>query len=306
LLNRRGYHTFISCSDCGKVLECEDCSISMTYHRDNNRMMCHYCGASAPIPEKCPSCGGEMMKMTGLGTQKAEEQLSQLLPNARILRMDADTTLSRYSHQEKLDAFARGDYDILIGTQMVAKGLDFPNVSLVGVLNADQMLHSNDYRAYERGFSLLTQVIGRAGRADSNGLALIQTAEPDHELIELSQKQDYDSFYGQEIEIRKMMQYPPYCDICLVGFVGVNHEKTRLAGNKMLEIIKQSVAEDYPGLPLKILGPAPAQGVRVGGKYRYRMIIKCKNNKAFRAMMAAALEKLGQPKGWQGSPPLPT
>ena len=300
LLNRRGYHTYISCSDCGKVLECEDCSISMTYHRENNRVMCHYCGASYPMPSKCPACGGEIMKMAGIGTQKAQEQLEELLPGARILRMDADTTLSRYSHEEKLEAFANGEYDILIGTQMVAKGLDFPRVSLVGVLTADSMLHSNDYRAYERGFSLLTQVIGRAGRADSKGIAVIQTAEPDHELIELSKNQDYDSFFEEEILLRKMMQYPPYCDICMVGFVGLSQEKTRMASHKMLAIIKKLVEKEFSTLPLKILGPSPAQVVRVGGKYRYRLLIKCKNNKEFRSMMAKALEAFGAEKGLGG------
>ncbi len=241
------------------------------------------------------------MKMTGLGTQKAQEQLEQILPGARILRMDADTTLSRYSHEEKLEAFARGEYDILLGTQMVAKGLDFPNVELVGVLTADHMLHSNDYRAFERGFSLLTQVIGRAGRAGGKGMAVIQTAEPDHELIELAQSQDYDTFFEQEIAIRKMMQYPPFCDICMVGFVGMGEEKTRYSANVMLEIIKREVQRNHPKLPVKILGPSPAQVVRVGGKFRYRMLIKCKNNKEFRAMMASCLEQYGTAKGLGGT-----
>lgn len=301
LLNRRGYHPYVSCGNCGKVMECNDCSISMTYHRDNNRMMCHYCGASAPLHTKCPACGGEMMKMTGLGTQKAQEQLESLLPGARILRMDADTTLSRYSHEEKLEAFGAGEYDILLGTQMVAKGLDFPNVSLVGVLSADGMLHSNDYRAFERGFALLTQVVGRAGRSGGGGKAVIQTASPDHELIAHAQSQDYESFFEEEIQIRKMMQYPPYCDICLVGFVGMGEEKTRLASYRMLELIKKEVQTNYPDLPLKILGPSPAQVVRVGGKYRYRMLIKCKNTKEFRAMMASCLEQFGVEKGLGGT-----
>lgn len=301
LLNRRGYHPYVSCGSCGKVMECNDCSISMTYHRDNNRMMCHYCGASAPLHTKCPACGGEMMKMTGLGTQKAQEQLETLLPNARILRMDADTTLSRYSHEEKLEAFGAGEYDILLGTQMVAKGLDFPNVSLVGVLTADGMLHSSDYRAFERGFALLTQVVGRAGRSGGGGKAVIQTASPDHELIALAQSQDYDSFFEEEIQIRKMMQYPPYCDICLVGFVGMGEEKTRLASHLMLDLIKKEVQTNYPNLPLKILGPSPAQVVRVGGKFRYRMLIKCKNTKEFRAMMASCLEQFGVAKNLGGT-----
>ncbi|MBR6548817.1 MAG: primosomal protein N' [Clostridia bacterium] len=300
LLNRRGYHTFVSCSECGQVMECPDCSISMTYHRDNGRLMCHYCGYSVPADEKCPSCNGEMIKMTGVGTQKAEEQLAKLLPGARILRMDADSTMSKSAHSDKLNAFAKGEYDILIGTQMVAKGLDFPNVSLVGVLNADQLLHNNDYRAYERAFALLTQVIGRAGRADSQGLAVIQTAEPDHELIELARTQDYEAFFEQEAPLRKMMEYPPYCDICVVGFVGSDHQKTKQASLQMLNLIKQAVGGPHNTVGLKILGPSPAQVVKVGGKYRYRMIIKCKNNKAFRRMLAEVLQQFGTLKGLGG------
>ncbi|MBR4868180.1 MAG: primosomal protein N' [Clostridia bacterium] len=300
LLNRRGYHTFVGCSSCGTVLECPECSISMTYHRDNGRLMCHYCGHSIPLPEQCPSCGGEMMKMAGIGTQKAEEQLQRLLPEARILRMDADSTLTKTAHSEKLTAFANGDYDILLGTQMVAKGLDFPNVSLVGVLNGDQMLHNNDYRAYERGFALLTQVIGRAGRADSEGQAVIQTCEPDHELIELAKRQDYEAFFTQEMSLRKLMEYPPYCDICVVGITGANHEKTKDAAFLMAEIIKKRIQTDYPSLPVKLLGPAPAQVVKVGGKYRYRIIIKCKNSKPFREMLASSLVNFGTQKGLGG------
>ncbi len=300
LLNRRGYHTFVSCGSCGTVTECPECSISMTYHRDNGRLMCHYCGHSAPLPDQCPTCGGEMMKMSGLGTQKAEEQLQLLLPEARILRMDADSTMTKTAHSEKLTAFANGEYDILLGTQMVAKGLDFPNVSLVGVLNGDQVLHNNDYRAYERGFALLTQVIGRAGRADSDGLAVIQTAEPDHELIELARAQDFDAFFAQEMALRKLMEYPPFCDICVVGFSGLQHEKTKDAAFKMADIIKTLVQTKYPSLPIKMLGPSPAQVVKVGGKYRYRIILKCKNNKPLREMLATALMQFGNQKGLGG------
>ncbi len=300
LLNRRGYHTFVGCAACGHVMECPECSISMTYHRDNNRLMCHYCNHSIPLPDKCPACGGDMMKMTGLGTQKAEEQLQQLLPQARILRMDADSTMTKTAHGEKLAAFANGEYDILLGTQMVAKGLDFPNVTLVGVLNADTMLHSNDYRAYERGFSLLTQVIGRAGRADQSGLAVIQTAQPDHELIELAARQDYDAFFTQEIALRKMMEYPPFCDLCVVGLAGGSNTKTLEGALRMLELIKELVRNRYPHLPVKILGPSPAQILRVGGKYRYRLLIKCKNSKVFREMLATALVHFGRLKGLGG------
>ncbi len=300
LLNRRGYHTFVSCSSCGGVMECPECSISMTYHRDNGRLMCHYCGHSVPLPDKCPTCGGDMMKMTGLGTQKAEEQLQLLLPDARILRMDADSTMTKTAHGEKLTAFGAGEYDILLGTQMVAKGLDFPNVSLVGVLNGDQVLHNNDYRAYERGFALLTQVIGRAGRANREGLAVIQTCEPDHELIDLARAQDYEAFFEQEIALRKLMEYPPFCDICVVGFTGAHHDKTREGGFLMLDIIKDLIRTRYPNLPIKILGPSAAQVVKIGGKYRYRIIIKCKNNKPFREMLSQALIRFGSQKGLGG------
>ena len=262
--------------------------------------MCHYCGHSVPLPDKCPTCGGDMMKMTGLGTQKAEEQLQLLLPDARILRMDADSTMTKTAHGEKLTAFGAGEYDILLGTQMVAKGLDFPNVSLVGVLNGDQVLHNNDYRAYERGFALLTQVIGRAGRANREGLAVIQTCEPDHELIDLARAQDYEAFFEQEIALRKLMEYPPFCDICVVGFTGAHHDKTREGGFLMLDIIKELIRTRYPNLPIKILGPSAAQVVKIGGKYRYRIIIKCKNNKPFREMLSQALIRFGSQKGLGG------
>ena len=285
LLNRRGYNTFISCRSCGHVMSCEHCSISMVYHKSSGRIHCHYCGSSLPMVDKCPECGGSVIRMTGTGTQKAEDELHSLFPDAKILRMDADTTITKHSHSEKLAAFARGEYDILIGTQMVAKGLDFPNVTLVGILDADQTIYSTDYRSYEKAFSLLTQVIGRAGRSKDPGTAVIQTLNPDNEVLELAANQDYDRFYETEIAMRKLMQYPPYCDICIAAFMATDENRCRESAYRTLENIKDYVADEYEDVKLKILGPAPAKLFRISDSYRYRMIIKCKNNKRFRQMI---------------------
>ena len=208
LLNRRGYQVVVSCTNCGAVRQCPNCSISMTYHTDNNRMMCHYCGYSEEYSDTCKICGEKNVKLSGFGTQKAQEELSMIFPSIRILRMDADTTMTRFSHEKKLTAFKNGEYDVMIGTQMVAKGLDFPSVTLVGVINADQLLFGNDFRGYEKTFSLLTQVIGRSGRSEK-GTAVIQTISPDNEIIMLSADQDYERFYETEILQRKILKYPP-------------------------------------------------------------------------------------------------
>ena len=226
LLNRRGFNTYVSCTQCGTVMNCDNCSISLTYHNANNRLMCHYCGKSLPYTDKCPNCGSERMKYSGLGTQKAEAELQSLFPNARILRMDADSTSTRSDYEKNLKAFADFKYDIMLGTQMVAKGLDFPKVTVVGVLNADVAMHSSDFRSYERTFSLLTQVVGRSGRGDEKGTAVIQTNEPDSTVLSLAARQDYDSFYNSEILTRKLMIYPPYCDIATVCFAGQERKYT--------------------------------------------------------------------------------
>ncbi|MBP5618357.1 MAG: primosomal protein N', partial [Clostridia bacterium] len=210
LLNRRGHHTVVTCAACGHVMTCPHCSISLTYHSDNNRLMCHTCGYSAPFVSKCPECGAAQIKYAGVGTQRAERELKEQFPEARVLRMDADSTMARRAYEEKLTAFAKGEYDILLGTQMIEMGLDFPRVTLVGVLGADGALYSEDYHSFERTFSLLTQVIGRSGRGDDEGLAVVQSLSPDNEIIELAARQDYDAFYEQEILTRKVMIYPPY------------------------------------------------------------------------------------------------
>ena len=294
LLNRRGHNTYISCPSCGNVATCPNCSISLTYHSANNRMMCHYCGYSEPVSEKCPECGGEHIKFSGVGTQRAEEELETLFPNARILRLDADSTMAKDSYANYLKDFGEGKYDILLGTQMVAKGLDFPNVTLVGVLGADNAMFSEDFRSFERTFSLLTQAVGRAGRGETAGKAIIQTADPNSDLIAKAQNQDYDSFYEDEILSRKLRIFPPYCDICVVSVRSVSRENAEKSINLIFEEFKKELTKN-DGVKVIILGPGPASIPRVNNRYRYRMIIKCKNNKEFRKILqnAVAVKLLG-------------
>jgi len=290
LLNRRGHNTYISCPECGSVATCPNCSISLTYHSANERLMCHYCGYSEKADRVCSECGSKHMKFTGLGTQKAEEELKSLFPASRILRLDADSTMSRDSYSNYLSSFAKGEYDILLGTQMVAKGLDFPNVTLVGVLGADRAMYSEDFRSFERTFSLLTQVVGRAGRGDTQGKAIVQTIDPDSNLIELAKRQDYDTFYSEEILTRKLMVYPPYCDICVVSARATLRENAENAVKGVFNEIKKLIESEHKGVKLIILGPSPASIPRVQGRYRYRMMIKCRNNAEFRKMLKKALD----------------
>ena len=284
LYNRRGYHTIASCGDCKQVVSCPNCSIALTYHKKNNRLMCHYCGYSTELETECKNCGSKRMFYRGQGTQRVEDELSILFPEARILRMDMDNTSGKSAHQKQFDAFERGEYDILVGTQMVAKGLNFPRVTLVGVLNADQTLYSNDFRAYERAFSLITQVVGRSGRGESAGRAVIQSVTPQNPVIALAAEQDYEGFFNEEIVTRKAMLYPPFCDLCVVGFVSPSHKNAEAGARRFVQLIKESNLEEQ-GVPIRVLGPSPMNVVKVGGKYRYRLIIKCRNDKTFRAFM---------------------
>ncbi len=286
LLNRRGYNTYVSCTQCGHVMTCDNCSISMTFHSANNRLMCHYCGKSIPYTDKCPNCNCDRMKYSGLGTQKAEAELESLFPNARILRMDADSTSSRNDYEKNLKAFQDGEYDIMLGTQMVAKGLDFPKVTVVGVLNADIAMHSSDFRSYERTFSLLTQVVGRSGRGDFKGTAVIQTVEPDSKVIELAANQDYDSFYKSEIMTRKVMVYPPYCDIATVCFSGLERGYTESAAKNYFALLKTYASNEFSDVKLIVLGPTAAAVMKVNNNYRYKIIIKYRNSKRFRELMS--------------------
>lgn len=300
LLNRRGYNTFVSCKKCGEVITCPHCSISLTYHSDNGRLMCHYCGYSEPLSQKCPVCHSYGLSFSGLGTQRAEETLMDAFPNAKILRLDADSTMAKFAHEKKLSEFAQGKYDIMIGTQMVAKGLNFPNVTLVGVLSADQMLYSDDYRSYERAFSLLTQVVGRSGRGDLEGKAVIQTFTPNNPTIMLAAKQDYDSFYQNEILLRKAMLYPPFSDICMVGFVGENDAKTRRGAEHFTQLLIDKARQEYSEIPLRVLGASSASINRINNKYRYKCVLKFRNCADFRKMMSQLLIEFGKDKAYAG------
>lgn len=289
LLNRRGYHTFATCNTCHEVVSCPNCSISLTYHSANHRLMCHYCGYSIPYTTKCPSCGEETISFRGLGTQKAEEQLQELLPEARILRVDTDSVAARYSLEEKLDRFSKSEYDVMVGTQMVAKGLDFENVTLVGVLSADQSLYSDDFRSNERTFDLLTQVVGRAGRGKYPGKAIIQTWSPENPVLSLAARQDYFGFYQQEIGFRQAMLYPPYVDLLVIGFVGARESLVKQGAETFLHMLGELAKSEYPDLPLRVLRPSPAAVARVSGKYRYKLIVKCRSTSRLRQMAAQLL-----------------
>lgn len=296
LLNRRGHNTYISCPVCGYVATCDKCSISMTYHSANNRLMCHYCGHSVPYVQKCPECGNDCMKYSGVGTQRAEDELKELFPDARILRMDADSTLTKGNYNKYLTEFSEYKYDIMIGTQMVAKGLNFPKVTVVGVIGADKAGVSDDYKSYERAFSLLTQVVGRSGRGDEPGVAVIQTEQPDGRLIELASQQDYDAFYNEEILTRKFRVYPPYCDIAAICFSGVNKELTEKGAKDFLEQLKNIEKVKSGEIKLIALGPTAAAIPRVNNSYRYKIIIKYKNTSVFRSIMADMLRSFAKEK----------
>lgn len=300
LLNRRGHNTFVVCSNCKEPVTCPNCSISLTYHSANNKLMCHYCGYSVNYTRTCPVCRQEKLRFGGAGTQKIEQELSDLFPTARVLRLDADATMRKSSYEKMLTAFANGDYDILIGTQMVAKGLNFPKVTLVGVLNPDSMLYADDYRSYERTFSLLTQVVGRSGRGEDRGVAIIQTNTPENTVISMAAQQDYQKFYNGEILLRKAMLYPPFADISMVGFVSDKHSLVIKASKKFMEMFVENAKTGYEALPLRILGPSPASVAKVSNKYRYKIIIKCRNQKRFRKLLSDTVLEFNSLKEYKG------
>ena len=295
LLNRRGYRTVAMCTACGHVLKCPHCSVPLVYHKPQQALMCHHCGHTVqPAPTLCPDCGGKLA-YSGFGTQRVEEELSRLLPAARILRMDQDSTTKKNAHETMLAQFARHDYDILLGTQMVAKGLDFEKVSLVGVLGIDSLLFGQGFRAYESVFSLVTQVIGRGGRADIPGRALIQTTVPDHPVLQLAAAQDYEAFYREEITFRKFGLYPPFCAFCVVGFVGDKEPEVLTAAVRFGQLLGETAAQN-PQMPLRILGPAPMNIVMLNSKYRYKLTLKCRNDAQFRAVMRQTLDAYDKEK----------
>ena len=294
LLNRRGYHTVISCAGCNSPVYCPNCSIPYTYHKANNSLVCHYCGSIAELPEKCPECGGTVFKQMGFGTQKMEEQLEALFPDARILRMDADTTFSRYAYEKNFKDFADKKYDIMVGTQMIGKGLDFPDVTLVGIVTADKSLFSGDFRSYERTFSLITLVAGRSGRGGKKGRAYLQTFMPDHYVLGLAAAQNYAGFYREEIALRKTLIFPPVCDICVIGISSVSDAAAAAASAVTLKIIKDVIKSEQIKFPLRVLGPVQSGIAKMNGKYRYRLILKCKNNKETRSFIRRVLLKTAE------------
>lgn len=288
LMNRRGYNTFIACNDCGHVITCPNCSISLTYHSYSNRLMCHYCGYSKPLDNTCPECGSHAVRYSGFGTQRIEDELQALFPAARILRMDADTTAGKFSHQKLFDAFAAHEYDILVGTQMVAKGLDFDDVTLVGVVNADNALYDENYLSHERAFDLITQVVGRSGRRDATGTAVIQTIDPCNPVIDLAARQDYPAFFETEYALRRILTYPPFCDIYGVFFVSEDENAAALAAKAFFDTLVLENKEQQQ--KLIVLGPSPARISKISNTYRYRLAIKCKNSKSVRNLLMQVLK----------------
>ena len=271
-LNRRGYSTFVMCRDCGYTAKCEHCNISLTYHMNESKLKCHYCGFEMPVIKICPNCGSTKVKYFGTGTQKLEDEVKKMFPEASTIRMDIDTVSKKNSHEEILNKFKNENIDILIGTQMIVKGHHFPNVTLVGVISADSSLNLEDYRAVERTFQTLVQVSGRAGR-EQNGRVIIQTYNPDHYAIEYAKTQNYDLFYNAEIDLRKMLKYPPFCDIILIRFNGksINEIKniSKIVYNKISSVNDNNII---------IFKPVASPIDKIKNKYRWRIIIKCKLN----------------------------
>ena len=295
LLNRRGYQTVAQCEDCREVLKCPKCSVPMVYHKASHKLLCHYCGSQMdPPPKNCPACGGKL-QYRGFGTQKAEEELAKLFPEARILRMDQDSTAAKDAHEKLLARFADHEYDIMVGTLMVAKGLDFEDVTLVGVLGIDSLLFAQGFRAYETVFSLITQVVGRSGRAKDPGFAIIQTTDPDNPVLNLAAAQDYDAFFEQEIAYRRLGLYPPFCGLCVIGFAGGKEIEVARAAARFSALLGQQAAKQ-PDLPLRVLGPTPGNIEKINDTYRYKLTIKCRNDRRFRDLVRETLGLYEQEK----------
>jgi primosomal protein N' (replication factor Y) len=295
-LNRRGFHSMLSCHACGEAILCPNCSVSLTHHKTprGSRLICHYCGYNIPVPHFCPKCASEHLAFGGYGTQLIEEEIRSFLPDARILRMDADTTKERFSQDEITGAFSRGEADILVGTQMIAKGHNFPKLSLVGVIAADNSLFLDDFRANERTFSLITQVIGRAGRSEGGGIAVVQTYNPDNETIRLSAKQDYEAFYHNEIAVRRALVFPPFCDIAVFSIGADEETELRTFSGEFAEALDAKRKAAYSDVQMLTFGPFEAPVFKIKNKFRMRIVIKFKNNKRARALFDELIREYGK------------
>ena len=293
-LNRRGNSRALVCVDCGEVPECPRCNERLTYHSANERVMCHYCGFSQPVPKRCPTCEGAM-KRIGVGTQKVQEELLQRYPDMQIDRMDSDTVSVANTHEKILDHFKNNKVPVLIGTQMVAKGLNLPDVTLVGVLDADMSLYSGSYRAAENTFNMLTQVVGRAGRGDTPGQAMIQTMFPEHKVLELAAKQDYDSFYELEIGLRKIQNCPPFGDIVSITFVGQEEAQVLHGAAKFRDSLQACLKQPaYEAENCRVLGPAPCAVPKINYNFRYRLTLKCRMSRPLRQLIAHLLREFAK------------
>lgn len=289
-LNRRGYSTFVSCRECGYVMTCNNCNVNYTYHKGINRLSCHYCGASVKVPDVCPNCGSKHIKYFGTGTEKIEQEVNKYFPDARVLRMDLDTTQRKNSHRTILEEFRKGNADILIGTQMIAKGLDFENVTLVGIIAADLSLNVGDYRSAETTYQLVSQVAGRAGRAEKKGKVYIQTYSPDHYSIQYASRNDYKGFYNEEITYRKDMIYPPFTNLFVIMFVGENEGIVRQRIKELLYIMKHYNKNNM----FTHLGPSPAVISKINNNYRWQLMVKCENEEKLRNYVLFCIDKLKQ------------
>ena len=313
-VNRRGYNNFVSCRRCGTAVGCPNCSVALVYHTRRRfteeelesgdaaalraaggYLKCHWCGYTAPIPLECPTCGARALGYVGWGTQRAEEELCRALPGVRVLRMDADTTTEKRSQDTILGEFRRGGADVLLGTQMVTKGHDFPAVTVVGVLMADASLYLDDYRAGERTFSLITQVVGRAGRASSPGVAIVQTYTPGSEVIEAAARQDYDAFYESEIALRRAYGFPPFCDIAVLGVSGTDEKVLREAASALCDAVKKRLSTDYADVQAILYGPFEERVYKTQGRYRMRCVLKLRSTRRTRELLRALLTETRLP-----------
>ena len=300
LLNRRGNSRALVCVDCRETPECPRCNVKLTYHSANNRLMCHYCGFSQPVPERCPSCGGPL-KTIGTGTQKVQQELNALFPDMETLRMDTDTVSAVNTHEKILEHFQQENIPILLGTQMVAKGLNLPNVTLVGVLDADLSLYTGGYRAGETTFNLLTQVVGRAGRGDTPGQAVIQTLQPEHQIIRLAAKQDYDGFYDLEIRLRQAQSAPPFGDLAAVTFTGQEEGSVLRGAAKFRDSLNACLRQTpYSEERCAVLGPAPCVVPKVNYNFRYQLTLRCRMTKPLRQLLAYLLRQFSRDKANRG------